>query len=112
MKVLFLSFLLGFCAFSLAEDENYSVIENPAISKRCKALIDDRNNKILFTQNLKSLVKRNKSLQKKLRANQRTLEQKLLIHANTLRRELTLALAQIQNMEEKIIRSGCPGMTL
>ena len=91
---------------------NYEVLQDPAISKKCKALIDKRNAKILMTQKLKSLISRNDNAQSKLRATQKLLERKLLISKNELRRELGLALEQVQTMEENIIRSGCPGVSI
>lgn len=107
-----LSIFLCIGAFAQVSNLEYEVIQDPAMSRRCRALIEDRNNKILVTQKLKSLFSRNSILQKKLRASQRLLEQKLLISKNDLNRELSLASSQVESMEEKIVRSGCPGVSL
>lgn len=108
----FLPIFLCLSTFAQVSGLDYEVIQDPAISRRCKALIEDRNNKILVTQKLKSLLSRNYILEKKLRASQKLLEQKLLISRNDLNRELSLASSQVQSMEEKIVRSGCPGVSL
>jgi hypothetical protein len=107
-----LTILLCLSSFAQVSNLDYEVIQDPAISLRCKALIEDRNNKILVTQKLKSLLARNYILESKLRASQKLLEQKLLISRNDLNRELSLASSQVQSMEEKIVRSGCPGVSL
>ena len=112
MILSFLTLLVSFNVFSQMGSGDFDIIQNPATSKRCKALIAERNDKIVVSQKLKSILKRNTELQKKLRESQKLLEQKLLINRNSARRELTLALTQIETMEENIVRSGCPGVSL
>lgn len=112
MIISFLITFLSLSVFAQVSSFDYEVLQDPAISRKCKALIDKRNNKILMTQKLKSLMSRNERLQAKLRPTQKLLEQKLLISKNELRRELGLSLEQVETMEENIIRSGCPGVSI
>ncbi|MCT4641867.1 MAG: hypothetical protein N4A33_06165 [Bacteriovoracaceae bacterium] len=107
MKRVFL-ILLCFNTFAFEND----IIHNPALSKRCRALIKDRNNKLEVSQKLKSLEKRANNLKSKIKKNQKQLDHSLGISIQKVRRQLNLTNINIAHMEEKIVRSGCPGISL
>lgn len=116
--VLFLLFCLLFLNLishdSMAQNEDYrrTVITDPAISRRCSALIDQRQQKIDHKQKIQSLLERSKRLLKLTPRERKTLLTKLAKNRKQLKRELKLTQNQIQNKEENIIRKGCPGITL
>jgi len=95
-----------------AEDYNRTVINDPAISRRCELLVEKRNDKLFHKQKLMGLIERNKHLQKICPENKKSVKRKLEINLGHLEHELTLTLTQIQFHEENIIRKGCPGITL
>ncbi len=114
-KVWLLISLLGISSSdSLAQNEDYrrSVITDPAISRRCSALIGQRQQKIDHKQKIQSLLERSKRLLKLTPPERKTLLTKLAKNRKQLKRELKLTQNQIQNKEENIIRKGCPGITL
>lgn len=115
MLKLFLLLFLFFntlinCASS--QDWHGSVIDNPILTSRCQELTEDRNNKVTFKQRLMGLINRNERLQKITPANKVTVRKKLDITHGRLKRELELSKLKLTNMEENIIRKGCPGITL
>ncbi len=115
LKEWLLILLLGMSVSdSLAQNEDYrrSVITDPAISRRCSALIGQRQQKIDHKQKIQSLLERSKRLLKLTPPERKTLLTKLAKNRKQLKRELKLTQNQIQNKEENIIRKGCPGITL
>jgi hypothetical protein len=101
--------LLGYV---LAEDFRQTVITDPAISRRCSALMKQRDLKIDHKQKIRALVERSKRLIKLTPPERKTLLVKLRKNYKSLTRELRHTLNQIQNKEENIIRKGCPGIVL
>lgn len=88
------------------------ILKDPAISSRCKALIKERNEKVIIKQKLFSLIKRNKKLLKRAPENKKSAILQLEVNARQLQNRLRLTKFRIQSMEENIVRQGCPGMTL
>lgn len=88
------------------------LIEKPLLSRRCKELIKDRDNKILIKQKLSSLIMRTEKLIKKAKKKQKTGKSKLEYTKIKLNNQLRFTNIQIKGMEEGIIRKGCPGITL
>ncbi len=89
-----------------------NVLEDPMVSYRCKELIQERNAKVTAKQRLKSLIERNKKLVKKTPEYKKT----TLSRFNASRAKLDMAfnesIIRIKEMEENIIRSGCPGINI
>ena len=109
---LLIGVLIPFAATAQVEDYRQTVITDPAISRRCSALIDQRQQKIDHKQKLRSLLERSKRLLQLTPPERKTLLDKLRKNRKRLTRELKLTLNQIQTKEENIIRKGCPGITL
>jgi hypothetical protein len=117
-KVIFLTILFIFLIFSsstlIAAPVNGAgeLIADPSISKKCKGLIEKREQKLKFKQKLSALIEKNRYLQKRTPQNKKTLLNKLISSFNRLQRELYLSRLRIQKMTEDIIRQGCPNVTL
>lgn len=87
-------------------------ITKPALSLRCKELFKERADKIKVQQRLNSLLQRNQDLIKKSPNAKETLNARLKSHQIRVKNELHLATLQVESMEENIVRSGCPGLSL
>jgi hypothetical protein len=107
--LIFLSFSV---AVPRAEDFRQSVITDPAISRRCSALMKQREQKIDHKQKIRGLLERSRRLIKITPPERKTVLKKLRKNYKSLSRELRHTLNQIQNKEESIIRKGCPGIVL
>jgi hypothetical protein len=112
MKTILLAFGLIFSLHASNLDNIRDVIKDPAVSKRCKALISERNQKIETKQKLTSLLRRNKKLLANVKTNQKLVEKKLEITKISLENNLRLTKYRIKSMEENIVRKGCPGISL
>jgi len=88
------------------------LIKDPIVSRRCKALIRDRNNKVKIKQRLNSMLVRNRRLQKSLKKTQKLTRKRLELNEIQLRNNFRLTQLKVTAMEENIIRKGCPGITL
>jgi hypothetical protein len=95
MKIVIITFCLIFSLHASNLDNIRNVITDPAVSKRCKALITERNQKIENKQKLTSLLRK-----------------KLEITKISLQNNLRLTKFRIKSMEENIVRKGCPGISL
>ncbi len=111
MKIL-LFILFIQTAFASNLDSIRDVIKDPAVSKRCKALIKDRNEKIQTHQRLSALLKRNKKLLSNARLSQKVASKRLEITKLSIENNLRLTKFRIKAMEENIVRKGCPGIAL
>lgn len=92
--------------------EAINPLRNPAVSTRCKALLREREKKILVKQRLQGLLQQNQLLQKKLDRRKEILQKKLTASEFKIETSLKHSKKRIQQMEEKIVRSGCPGIPL
>ena len=88
------------------------IITDPNLSMRCKELMQERNDKIKIRQRLNDLLQRNQNLLKSTPDMRVQMKKRLEASQISVRNELYLASLQVQNMEESIIRSGCPGINL
>lgn len=104
----FLSISISFADITNVQD----VIRDPVISKRCKALLKERFEKIQVEQRLNALIMRNQKLQNRARPNQKSLKQTLELNHTQLKNTLRLTRLRIESMQENIIRKGCPGLTI
>lgn len=111
-SILFLTVTIGFIFSAYAQDYKKTVVTDPAISRRCDALMKQRYEKIDHKQKITGLLERNKRLIKLTPLERKTLRKKLKKNFKRLTQELRHTLNQIQNREENIIRKGCPGITL
>lgn len=104
--------ILVFGALVIHAIEIKDIIHDPAISRRCKALLEQRSEKVRGQQKLNSLILRNRKLQEKLRESQKTVRTRLELNKVQLRNNLRLVQMRLKSMEENIVRKGCPGITL
>ncbi len=88
------------------------VIRDPAISRRCKALLKERSEKIIVQQKITSLLMRNQKLKYRAKNSQKVVLSKLNIMDTRLKNNLKLAKIRVKSMEESLVRKGCPGITL
>ena len=87
-------------------------ITRPAVSLRCKEMFKEREQKIKVQQKLNALLQRNDDLIKKSPRAKGTLHGRLESTRIKIKNELYLTNLQIESMEENIVRSGCPGLSL
>jgi hypothetical protein len=95
-----------------ASDLRKTIITDPSISRRCDALMKQRNLKVEHKQKIMDLLQRNKRLISITPPTRKTVIESLRQNFKSLSRELRHTLNQIQHREESIIRKGCPGITL
>lgn len=87
-------------------------ITKPVLSLRCKELFKERAEKIKIQQRLNALLSRNQDLIKKSPKAKEGLHSRLMSNQVKVKNELYLTNLQIETMEENIVRSGCPGLSL
>ena len=114
MKLIFSVIILALTFFSIAQDESLmqDAITKPALSLRCKELFKDRSDKVVIQQRLNALLARNQSLIRKTPRAKESFHARLLSNQVRVKNELHLVNLQIEAMEENIVRSGCPGLSL
>ncbi len=87
-------------------------ITKPVLSLRCKELFKERAEKIKVQQRLNALLSRNQDLIKKSPKAKESMHSRLMSNQVKVKNELYLTNLQIETMEENIVRSGCPGLSL
>jgi hypothetical protein len=87
-------------------------INRPATSLRCKEMLSERDDKVRVQQKLNALMQRNLDLIKKNPKANQSMQSRLQASLIKVKNELHLTTLNIQNMEENIVRSGCPGIAL
>ena len=87
-------------------------ITKPVLSQRCKELFKERALKIKVQQRLNALLQRNEDLIKKTPPAKEGLIARFSSSRVKVKNELYLVNLQIESMEENIVRSGCPGLSL
>ena len=96
----------------LFAQEISDIITDPAVSRRCKFLINQRNKKVNIQQRLNSLLQRNEKLLQRVKEQEKTVKTKLEFSKTRIRNTLSLTKLKIRKMEENIVRKGCPGIAL
>jgi hypothetical protein len=114
MKLIFTVIVLALSLSSQAQDESLmqDAITKPVLSLRCKELFKERSDKIKIQQKLNALLQRNEDLIKKSPKAKQTLHARLESTKVKVKNELYFTNLQIESMEENIVRSGCPGLSL
>ncbi len=114
MKLFITVMFLALSSFLYAQETilTQDAITKPSLSIRCKELHQERSEKIKIQQKLNALLQRNRIIIKKTPTSKETVIAKLKSNQIRIKNELHLITLQIQTMEENIIRSGCPGLTL
>ena len=110
--ITFLTLVILSLGVLAVNDYRNTVITDPAISRRCDALMKQRNEKVEHKQKIMDLIQRNKRLISITPPERITVIEKLRKNFKSLGKELRHTLNQIQNREESIIRKGCPGITI
>lgn len=113
MKGILTVIVLALSVSTFSQEElMQDAITKPALSLRCKELFKERAGKIKVQQRLNALLERSDDLLKKTPKNKETLVAQITSSRIKLRNELYLTNLQIEAMEENIVRSGCPGLSL
>jgi hypothetical protein len=114
MKECFFVIILAISFSSFAQDESLmqDAITKPALSLRCKELFKDRADKIVIQQRLNALLARNQTLLRKAPKARESIKARLSSNQVRIKNELHLVNLQVESMEENIVRSGCPGLSL
>jgi len=114
MKLIFLFISLLLTNISAFAQVNgvRDIIKDPTVSRRCKSLIRQRNDKKQMLQRLSSVLQRNNKLLKRLKTNQKSATQKLLLSKSEITNNIRLTKLRVKTMEENIVRKGCPGISL
>lgn len=107
-----LLFLLFFTPELFAQDFKRKIITDPAISRQCEQLIQEREDKIQHKQKIMELISRNRLLFFETPKHRLSVLEQLRLNYGKLRRELRLALIKINRQEEHLVRRGCPGVKL
>ncbi len=87
-------------------------VTKPVLSLRCKELFNERADKVKVQQRLNALLQRNEDLQRSAPKSKETVKARLDSSKVKIKNELYLTNLQIEAMEENIVRSGCPGLSL
>jgi hypothetical protein len=95
-----------------AQSQISDIITDPSVTLRCKELIKERTAKVLIKQKMKDLLKRTEKMIAKTPRHKKTVISKLRLTYQELRNEIYLINIVIRNMEENIVRKGCPGIRL
>ncbi len=98
--------------YSQNEYLTQDAITKPALNLRCKELLRERAEKIKVQQRLNALLQRNQDLIKKSPKAKPSMHNRLLSSQIKIKNELYLTNLNIETMEESIVRSGCPGISL
>ena len=88
------------------------VINDPAVSRRCKALIQARNEKQQHQQKLSFMLLRNEKILEKIKFNQINLRNRLELNQVQIKNNIRLSKMRLESMEENIVRKGCPGLRI
>ncbi len=111
---LLLLFTLGIFLTSVrifAQSGQEVIITDPSITSRCKSMLEKREELQSIKQKLVALKKRNENLLKKIPEEKISLKAKGDRAAKMLARESELNQFKLQNIEEEIIKNGCPGIS-
>ena len=112
---LIISVILLALSFAVFAQDDYlmqDAITKPALSLRCKELLRERGDKVKVQQRLNALLQRNQDLIKKSPKAKPSMHNRLLSSQVKIKNEIHLTNLNIETMEENIVRSGCPGISL
>ena len=114
MKLIITVILLALIKTGFAQDDYLmrDAITKPALSLRCKELLRERSDKIKVQQKLNALLQRHQALIKKSPKAKPSMHNRLLSSQIKIKNELYLTNLNIETMEENVVRSGCPGISL
>lgn len=113
MKIILSVIVLAhFSVFAQDESLMQDAITKPVLSLRCKELFNERADKIKVQQKLNALLQRNEDLIRKSPKAKDSVHARLSSNKVKVKNELYMTNMQIETMEENIVRSGCPGLSL
>jgi hypothetical protein len=114
MRLIISVIFLALSAVTFAQDDYLmqDAITKPALSLRCKELLRESGDKVKVHQRLNDLLQRNQDLIKKSPKAKPSMHNRLLSSQVKIKNEIHLTNLNIETMEENIVRSGCPGISL
>ncbi|HLE11742.1 MAG: hypothetical protein A2504_15410 [Bdellovibrionales bacterium RIFOXYD12_FULL_39_22] len=89
-----------------------SDITDSSISTRCQNLLKVRELKIEHKQKIWALINRNKSIEKTISPNRKSLKNRTALSHDSLQREYSYTTNRIELLTKTILKSGCPGLKL
>lgn len=113
MRKVFCFFLISFSFYAWSKEGIREIFSPFNTSNRCRELLKKRESKVHFVSKLEGLNRRSKQLIEKSSRKKKISTSKKLKRAQVrIERELMAAKLGLKNMEEDIIRKGCPGIKL
>ncbi|MBL7666231.1 MAG: hypothetical protein JNM93_13930 [Bacteriovoracaceae bacterium] len=103
---------LLFINLTWAQTLEEQILEDPMVSLYCKEMIAERNDKITVKQKLNELLQRSQKLRKAAPTNKKLAALKLDLSQKQIEMDLQSTVIRIREMEENIVRGGCPGINL
>lgn len=91
---------------------NSQVVRDALVSERCKNLLIEREKKVQLIQKINDLKRRNLKLFKEVAPHKESYINKIEMTRNRINNNLLFEKTRLTNMEEKIVRRGCPGIIL
>lgn len=88
-----------------------TIIDNPAISRRCEQLLNQYHYKKKYFLRLNELIARNDRLQKRTPVNKLSIKTALKQNMLFLKRKSRLGKVGMEQFEESIVKMGCPGIS-
>ncbi|MFZ4712093.1 MAG: hypothetical protein ACOYL6_00140 [Bacteriovoracaceae bacterium] len=104
--------LLFLIIFSFSGICNDTLLLDPALSRRCRELLIDRNDKVALKRKIVTLIKRNEDILKHAAKNKELGISRLKRTLSVLGQERIVTELKIGSMEENIVKQGCPGISL
>ena len=88
-----------------------TIIDNPAVSRRCEQLLSQYRYKKQYHLRLSELIARNLRLQKRTPINKLSIKHALKQNMLFLERKSRLGKAGVEQFEESIVKMGCPSIS-
>ena len=110
-KLIFLLILVNY-AFAAPQKKDFEVYLPPSSSLLCESLKKNRSERIIIKQRLQGLLIRNKRLLASVDKRKESVIRRLERVRSEIRFKKEQNQYQIESLEEKIIRKGCPGILM
>lgn len=108
-----LTFFLALSGTALSQELGAgAIITDPAVSARCKRMLETRQSKIETQQRLRALMRRNEKLLDQVPEQKDSVKTRLEFTQTKIQNNIQLSALSLRKLEEDIVRKGCPGIIL